>query len=44
VLVCELAPHQAEVMHDLALQAGYRSVEVHPDLTGRNRVLVARLG
>jgi release factor glutamine methyltransferase len=44
VVVCELAPHQAEAMRHFAVRAGYQSVDVHPDLTGRNRVLVARLG
>jgi release factor glutamine methyltransferase len=44
VLVCELAPHQAETMQEFGLRTGYQSVEVRPDLTGRSRVLVARLG
>jgi release factor glutamine methyltransferase len=41
-LVLELAPAQA---HEVAAQAraqGYVDVEVHPDLTGRDRVVVAR--
>jgi release factor glutamine methyltransferase len=44
VIVCEIAPHQAEALTAFATRAGYGSVEVHPDLSGRNRVLVARLG
>jgi release factor glutamine methyltransferase len=44
VLVCEIAPHQAEQLMDRARARGYVSVEVKPDLTGRSRVLVARLG
>lgn len=42
VLVLELAPHQAEVAVTRARAAGFASVEVHPDLTGRERALVAR--
>jgi len=44
VLVCEIAPHQADGLTTSAKRAGYRSVDVFPDLTGRPRVLVARLG
>jgi len=43
VLVCELAPHQAEEAAALAGAAGFADVEVRPDLTGRDRVLVARI-
>jgi release factor glutamine methyltransferase len=43
VLVCEIAPHQADPVAALA-RAGYPSVDVYPDLTGRARVLVARVG
>lgn len=43
-LVCELAPHQAEYMTQLAVQCGYLEVEVRPDLTGRPRALIARIG
>jgi release factor glutamine methyltransferase len=43
VLVCELAPHQAEDAAALARAAGFAEVEVRPDLTGRERVLVARV-
>lgn len=42
VLVCELAPHQAEFAVATALAAGYEEVEVRRDLSGRDRVLVAR--
>jgi release factor glutamine methyltransferase len=42
VLVCEIAPHQADVVMDLARDAGFTAVDVRPDLTGRLRVLVAR--
>lgn len=42
VLVLELAPHQAEAAVARARAAGFASVEVHPDLTGRERALVAR--
>ena len=42
VLVCELAPHQAEAMTARASARGFVDVEVRPDLAGRDRVLVAR--
>lgn len=41
VLVVEVAPHQAEVAVALAREAGLVDVEVHPDLAGRPRALVA---
>ncbi len=41
-LVCELAPHQAAAAADLARAAGFGHVEVRSDLTGRERVLLAR--
>jgi release factor glutamine methyltransferase len=41
VLVMELAPHQAEEAAARAGAAGYAEVEVHADLAGRQRVLVA---
>jgi release factor glutamine methyltransferase len=41
-LVLELAPHQAGAVRDLAVQAGFAEVVVVNDLTGRDRVLVAR--
>jgi len=44
VLVCELAPHQADAMTERAREHGYVSVAVRPDLAGRSRVLVARAG
>jgi len=42
VLVCELAPHQSGEVCDLARAAGFGSVEVRRDLTGRDRMIVAR--
>lgn len=44
VLVVELAPHQAGAAIALARAAGFASAEVRPDLTGRDRALVARVG
>jgi release factor glutamine methyltransferase len=44
VLVLELAPHQAEPVVALARSVGFASTEIRPDLTGRDRVLVARRG
>jgi release factor glutamine methyltransferase len=41
-LVVELAPHQADRARQLAVDAGFGSVDIRPDLTGRPRVLVAR--
>jgi release factor glutamine methyltransferase len=41
-LVVELAPHQAASAAELARQVGFLSVEVRPDLAGRDRALVAR--
>jgi release factor glutamine methyltransferase len=43
-LVLELAPHQAPGTADQARAAGYVDVEVHPDLAGLARALVARRG
>jgi release factor glutamine methyltransferase len=42
VLVCELAPRQALEMTERARTLGYHDVSVRKDLTGRERVLVAR--
>jgi release factor glutamine methyltransferase len=42
--VCEIAPHQADVMTGHARGLGYGEVIVRDDLTGRPRVLVARTG
>ncbi|MCU1426798.1 MAG: protein-(glutamine-N5) methyltransferase, release factor-specific [Actinomycetia bacterium] len=42
VLVCEIAPHQADTVTEQARRAGFESVEVRPDLTGRLRALIAR--
>jgi release factor glutamine methyltransferase len=41
-LVCELAPHQANLAIDAAREAGFTEVRVRHDLTARPRVLVAR--
>lgn len=41
-LVVEIAPHQSVPARDLARRSGFADVAVHPDLTGRERVLVAR--
>jgi release factor glutamine methyltransferase len=41
-IVLEIAPHQADAVSALARAAGFVSVEVLKDLTGRERVLVAR--
>ena len=42
-LVLELAPHQADRAHELAVGAGFADVRVDRDLVGRARVLVARV-
>jgi release factor glutamine methyltransferase len=42
-LVLELAPSQAAAVAALALEHGFAEVEVHPDLAGRDRAVVARL-
>ncbi len=42
--VCEIAPHQADVVVEHARRLGYVEVLVRADLTGRARVLVARTG
>jgi release factor glutamine methyltransferase len=44
VLVCELAPRQADPMIARALEIGYADAFVRGDLAGRPRVLVARAG
>jgi release factor glutamine methyltransferase len=43
VLVCELAPHQSAESADRARAVGFADVSIRPDLTGRDRVLVARV-
>ncbi len=43
-LVVEHAPHQAHEVVRLARQAGFDDTETRPDLAGRDRMLVARLG
>ena len=40
-LVVEIAPHQSAAATDRARTAGYDAIRVEPDLTGRDRVLVA---
>ena len=42
-LLVELAPHQAGRARALALDAGFSSATVWPDLTGRDRIVLARL-
>lgn len=41
-LVVEIAPHQRTAASERARAAGYDAIRVEPDLTGRDRVLVAR--
>jgi release factor glutamine methyltransferase len=41
-LLIELAPHQADPAAKLARAAGFPAVTVWPDLTGRDRILLAR--
>ena len=41
-MVLEIAPDQAAPLRMVAEAAGYQAVTVHPDLAGRDRVLVAR--
>lgn len=41
-VVLEHAPHQAEALIALARGVGFAEAEVHPDLAGRDRVLIAR--
>ncbi len=42
-LLVEMAPHQVRTAQRLAKQAGFASATVWPDLTGRDRILLARL-
>lgn len=42
VLVAEIGSAQADAVAALARDAGFTSAEVHPDLAGHDRVLVAR--
>jgi release factor glutamine methyltransferase len=44
VLVLEIDPGQARPAARLAIDAGFTEVEVRPDLAGRPRTLVARVG
>ena len=41
-LVLELSPASADAVAERAWSVGYRAVGVHPDLAGRDRVLVAQ--
>lgn len=41
-VVVEIAPHQADALGELARRAGAAEVAVHPDLSGRDRAVVAR--
>jgi len=41
-LLLEIAPHQAEAVRNLALQAGFSSVSISGDLDGFDRVVEAR--
>ena len=43
VVVLELAPGQMQRASELARSAGFASVEVRPDLSGRDRCLIGRL-
>jgi release factor glutamine methyltransferase len=43
-LVLEIAPHQADLMATRARDAGFHEVVVERDLSGRERILVARGG
>jgi release factor glutamine methyltransferase len=43
-VVVELAPHQADAATELARRSGYDDARVEPDLAGRRRALVARVG
>ena len=43
VLVLEIGADQGAAVADLLSTSGFRAVEVRPDLTGRDRVAVARL-
>ena len=42
-VVVEIGETQAAPVRDLAAEAGFDHVDVRPDLTGRDRVVVARL-
>jgi release factor glutamine methyltransferase len=42
-LLVELAPHQARTARRLAAAAGFASATAWPDLTGRDRIVLARL-
>jgi release factor glutamine methyltransferase len=42
VLVLEIGDDQGKAVRELALVQGFTDVRIHPDLTGRDRALVAR--
>ncbi|MGC8512226.1 MAG: peptide chain release factor N(5)-glutamine methyltransferase [Acidimicrobiales bacterium] len=42
IVVLEIAPHQAEKVAEMSSRVGLVQVEVHPDLAGRPRTVVAR--
>ncbi len=44
VVVVEIAPHQEQPAAAIARDAGFATVDIHPDLAGRPRALVARAG
>jgi release factor glutamine methyltransferase len=43
-IVVEIAPHQAAAATQLAEASGFSEIEVHRDLAGRDRAVVARMG
>ncbi|MGI8491818.1 MAG: hypothetical protein ACR2NJ_03525, partial [Acidimicrobiales bacterium] len=45
-VVIEIAPHQSQEARQLARDAGFlnAAIEIRPDLAGRDRALVARIG
>jgi release factor glutamine methyltransferase len=43
-IVVEIAPHQSAAAIQVAEAGGLAKIEVHPDLAGRERALVARTG
>jgi release factor glutamine methyltransferase len=43
-LVLEIGETQADAVRAMAIDAGFTDVEVHPDLAGRDRAVLARVG
>jgi release factor glutamine methyltransferase len=41
--LCEIGPTQAQAVADLLRAAGLTGIEIHPDLDGRDRVVLARM-